>query len=754
MIEFRLGPLSIAAMALAVAAPAPAGAQDFFDWLNGAPPKKKEETYKGEVPEPVQRDTLPDLAPAPVDAGAPPTDRRVDETGEPIPRGPDGAAYDADGNPASAQGAEPQNEQFDPLQARRNGYRQAAPPAPAPAPRAAEPLPWQNPDRTAPPRQQGERWAPGTYEDDQSRPDDPQVDDPQDSDEGAGPYYNNPPPGRPGPRSDAGQREIQQGFNQNPRDPGGWQDRDTPRYSPPGAGQGPLQGDTWNRPGAPNGPDPWQSMSIADLESTLAAIDLPSRSPVIHELWLRLVTTRSRQTDARLAAIRADALNRTGMTHEAANVLAQAGDVSSDPVMATLAARTAIGAGQRDQGCETARSLTSSVAAKMQQNLKGEVILIAGFCAAVADNKPAAAIAGDLAIENGLKDHAGPHALKALAAGHKPAVAQGQKVSLLDYRILQLGGPVDVSHAIPTASPALLAVLARDERADSGTRLAAAEAAAGLNGISLDELAAVYRANADPNRQVELSDAVADAGQPARRAALFVAAETERTPQRKARIVRAFLDEARRAGFYWPALQLMAGPANALQPTPEIGWFAETAVEASLAGGNYGGARRWVDFAATSDGRSDLRHWLALADIADPNTASRTQNLAVVEDLAQRGRFDSTLLHRLATTLDALDVQVPMPLWEAASRTEQPSTGHLPDTGVLSQLQDAAKQRDFTRTVLLVMRTLGPNGAEGAHLIALGDSIRALKRAGLEAEARRLALEAMFAAWPRTNNSG
>jgi len=349
MIEFRLGPLSIAALALAVAAPAPAGAQDFFDWLNGAPPKKKEETYKGEVPEPVQRDTLPDLAPAPVDAGAPPTDRRVDETGEPIPRGPDGAAYDAAGNPASAQGAEPQDEQFDPLQARRNGYRQAAPPAPAPAPRAAEPLPWQNPDRTAPPRQQGERWAPGTYEDDQSRPDDPQVDDPQDSDEGAGPYYNNPPPGRPGPRSDAGQREIQQGFNQNPRDPGGWQDRDTPRYSPPGAGQGPLQGDSWNRPGAPNGPDPWQSMSIADLESTLAAIDLPSRSPVIHELWLRLVTTRSSQTDARLAAIRADALNRTGMTHEAANVLAQAGDVSSDPVMATLAARTAIGAGQRDQ---------------------------------------------------------------------------------------------------------------------------------------------------------------------------------------------------------------------------------------------------------------------------------------------------------------------------------------------------------------------------------------------------------------------
>jgi hypothetical protein len=51
--------------------------------------------------------------------------------------------------------------------------------------------------------------------------------------------------------------------------------------------------------------------------------------------------------------------------------------------------------------------------------------------------------------------------------------------------------------------------------------------------------------------------------------------------------------------------------------------------------------------------------------------------------------------------------------------------------------------------VLLAMKTLGPNGAERAHMIALGDSIRALKRAGLEADARNLGFEALFASWPR-----
>ena len=34
-------------------------------------------------------------------------------------------------------------------------------------------------------------------------------------------------------------------------------------------------------------------------------------------------------------------------------------------------------------------------------------------------------------------------------------------------------------------------------------------------------------------------------------------------------------------------------------------------------------------------------------------------------------------------------------------------------------------------------------------MLALGDSIRALKLAGLEEDARRLGFEALFAAWPR-----
>jgi hypothetical protein len=217
------------------------------------------------------------------------------------------------------------------------------------------------------------------------------------------------------------------------------------------------------------------------------------------------------------------------------------------------------------------------------------------------------------------------------------------------------------------------------------------------------------------------------------------------------RLIRSFLDEAHRAGFYLTALRMMAPASQSIIAAPEIGWYAETGVEVALAAGNFAKAREWAAFGSAPNGAAggSLNHWLALIDIGEGAKSNGEADLQHVEDLAVRGRMDATLLHRLATVLDALDYNVPIPLWEAASKTPQPAGGHLPETGVLSELQEAAKKKEFGRTVLLAMQTLGPNGAEGAHMIALGDSIRALRRAGLEDDARNLGFEALFASWPR-----
>lgn len=491
----------------------------------------------------------------------------------------------------------------------------------------------------------------------------------------------------------------------------------------------------------------WRGLDVAMLEGLIAELEIPPRSPALHALWLRLITSNvspptGGEADQHFMALRLEALYRSGLLEPASRELARM--PARNALVAMLAARNEIGQGKKVEGCATARS-GGAPDASFPKHLKGQAALISGYCATVAEDGAGAGLAAEIAREEGLKGSAGVRALDAISAGAKPKITPNEPISLLDYRLIEAaGGAIDPQEVLRQAAPSLLAALALDPGTQPALRLSAAEGAAQMNAITPEELGEIYRAQ---------GAAPAEGADPAhRRASLFAAAEAEGTPQKKVRLIRSFLDDARRAGFYLTALRMIAPASQSIVPAQEIGWYAETGVEAALAAGDYQSARRWAGFGSSlgNPTSGSLDHWMALIDIADAEPApDREANLRFVEDLAVRGRLDPTLLHRLATVLDALEYNVPIPLWEAASRTPQPTAGHLPETGVLSQLQDAAKKREFGRTLLLVMKTLGPNGAEGAHMIALGDSIRALKRAGLEGDARRLGFEALFASWPR-----
>lgn len=493
----------------------------------------------------------------------------------------------------------------------------------------------------------------------------------------------------------------------------------------------------------------WSGLSAEQFAEHIAALSLPPKSPALHALWRRLIASDTGPaagtvSTARFTALRVEALDQSGLIDDAAAVLAKDRASESDPLLLALTAKSEIGLGNFERGCEIAKSLLS-VQSQLPKTLLSDTLLINGFCAASRGDPDGASLQASFIREQDLPGLVGADLLDTAAAGGVPEVPSGLKLSLLDYRIASLKGTPNQAKLLAAATPALLAGLAHDPRTAPDLRLAAGEAAAALNAIPAGDLAQLYRA----------SGAGGDAGT-IERAGLFKSAEGEQTPLRKTRHIRAFLDDAKRGGFYWPALQLMARPTEDLTPTPEIGWFAETAIEINLASGNFEGVRHWARLgsslaAGEGPGPQPLAHWIALADIADPaRGADRGQNLNALEPLARNGRFDPALLHRLATVLDALDMNVPMALWELAGRSPQPEGGHLPDTGVLSQLAEASKKKEFGRTVLLVMRTIGPAGAEGAHMIALGDALRALKRAGLDAEARQLALEGLFGAWPRS----
>ncbi len=494
--------------------------------------------------------------------------------------------------------------------------------------------------------------------------------------------------------------------------------------------------------------DLWHGLDAAAAEKWLAGLDTAPRSPALHQLWRRLLLSTAQPPPGQesgkgsddLLQVRLQALYRSGLLSDIAEVLGKGG--SADPTTRLWRARVDIYLGARDKGCQ---ALAGPVEPQLPQAPKAEKQLLLGYCAAVVGNTAAAALSASLAREEGSSADLALSVLGSLDGGVGRRPPLPERVSLLDYRFLELLGPIDTAQLPKKAEPALLVALAQSSSLDIKVQVGAAEAALRLNAMTPEAVAAVYR---------RLPDVAARPGggtvsDPAlQRAQLFRSVEATQVPDRKVRLVRSLLSEARRAGLHLQTAQMLAPLFAQLWPSSESAPLAEAVVETALAGGDLELARRWAESAA------NLQHWLALIDLADPQSRQvRQSGLATLDDLAERSRLGPAALHRLVTVLDALDVTVPLRLWEAAGRIPQPTGGHLPETGVLGELAQASQQKEAGRTILLVMRALGPDGPEGANVLALGDAIRALKRTGLGTDARRLAVEALYGAWPRTSGN-
>lgn len=370
------------------------------------------------------------------------------------------------------------------------------------------------------------------------------------------------------------------------------------------------------------------------------------------------------------------------------------------------------------------------------------------FCAARNRDAEAAGLAVDLLRDQGIEAPVALGVLDSIAESKTPKVPRPDRPQLMDQLFLGLIGKSAAADDLAAAEPALLRLLVASESVPAVVRAAAAERAAAYAALPPGELARRYGAVEFETGLVRnpLASGLEGAEW---RALLFQAIAAQPDPQQQARYAKALVDSAREDGLMFAVAPALAEAIGGMPQVPDLAWFAETAIEINLAAGSFGPAVSWTLFADRAAG-GGMKGWLALVDIGDPDAhVARGASLGPLTELAASGTFAPEQLHRLAAVLDALAYNVPIPLWDMASRTPQPQTGHLPPTGLLPDLQTAARDRQTGRVVLLALLALGPDGPEGTHLIALGDAIRALKAVGLEADARRIGFEALFAAWPR-----
>ena len=442
-----------------------------------------------------------------------------------------------------------------------------------------------------------------------------------------------------------------------------------------------------------------------------AALEIPPRSPALNALWRRLITSNvpapaGTEADVQFTALRVEALDRSGLIDEAGRGACQGSGAARATRCSPRSWRAARSGSATASRAARPRKRPSPQKRQMPQGLKGEAILIAGYCAAAARRHGRRRAAGRA------RARARPRRLTSAPTCSTPSPAAPSRTCrrTASCRSSTIASPSSRAASDRALSSARHARPARG--AGARPRHAARSQARGRREGRRGQRHRAGRSRALYRR---LGRQRRDAGT-STRAALFKSAESERTPLKKARTIRAFLDEARRAGLYWPALHLMeqAGADARARGRDRLvcrdGGRGPSRRRQFRAGARVGAVR----LVARCPARRAHRGGIFRTGSRSPTSPipavkpGGAEHLESVEEMAVSGQFDPVVLHRLATVLDALDINVPIPLWDVASRTPQPASGHLPDTGVLSELADASKKKEFGRTVLLAMRTLGP----------------------------------------------
>jgi hypothetical protein len=453
----------------------------------------------------------------------------------------------------------------------------------------------------------------------------------------------------------------------------------------------------------------------------------PSPSPALTKLIAgALAENAGADGDLR---VKVGALLRGGRVDELTGVLGAA--PLSEPGAAAVYALALLAADRDEEAC--AIDLGAGAAgAGLDGAGRRVTFLIPAYCAARSGDSGGARLALDLARDSGVD--VGVAAAALAGAGKR---APTRRVDVLDYLFLKLGEAGASADIAARATPELLFLLARDREVAPELRVAAAERAAALNIVDGTALATAYRDAAPALAKSAQSPA-------ALRARLFATLDGQIAPKIRAESIDALLASGRDAKIEIPMAQALAQASQNLAQDRQGATIAETGVRVAALAGDDQAAWQW-----TQSGGAQSRSWQLLLATTDPYGQNARAALDTGVDIALQSGLPGALLQRLVTVLDALGEEVPIPLWELAAKTPQPADGYLPETGLLTSLQQSAERGEVGRTVLLAAAVLGPDGPQGAHLIGLGDSLRALKRVGLDAEARRLGFEALYAHWPQ-----
>jgi len=499
------------------------------------------------------------------------------------------------------------------------------------------------------------------------------------------------------------------------------------------------------------GVDMWRGTPRALAARLIAALPAPLSSPGMRSLERRLVLTTATAPDGTAAegpllAHRVAKLVALGDIAAALELVRIAPPEAADERLARSEVEAQFFGNDNTGACARVRvQAAERREAYWQQAL--------AYCLALSGENEQAALIADLLRERREEVPGAFFTLIEALGGDRNVrvdeLAEPNALLLSMMRAANRKLPPSIAAAVRAA---VLRAVALAPNADLPVRLDAAERALALGAITVQEMGEIYASVPFGAQELASPMTAAEAAWgPRGRALLLRAALGQRVPTARAEMVERALRLGREKGGGATVRRAFAPVVAAIKPAGELMWFAASAGQVLYGQGAVIEGQAWyaaVEEAAPTS-QEAARAWIALWPLAriaarsdepwNAEVAARWRAAALGGGADDAARARTVLAFAL---FESMGLPVAAEVWSGLIGGAHAGAA-MPDPAVWRALDRAATDGRRAEAVGLALIALGTEGPEKAHPIVLATVVAALRRLGLEADARTLALEAV-----------
>lgn len=483
-------------------------------------------------------------------------------------------------------------------------------------------------------------------------------------------------------------------------------------------------------------PSLWAGSDPQGLAAVFDAAPRAYGSPTAAALALRALTSSGRTPPGDPAAAaeavrkRYGALGRLGAADALAGMVT--GQAAADPAILQFGVQAELARGRDDVACAKSDGLLAA------DPVPAFALRLRAFCVARAGDAAGAELALEIARQANAVDPAFVGAIQAML-GPTKAPPPGKFDTSFNVALSLAAKLRPGPNALNASSSLALVRVARDAGAPASLRYGAAVMALRFGLIDSATARAAVRASLEaPPPAPEKKGAKPAPAAPLQPLALALKTiEAAEPGPARARALAAALKRADTPGAYLATARLFAADLAQIMPAAELADVAPTFVKAALTTGATDRAAAWAQLApASTQGAADAIFAAAgRTDLA----GAIDRRIAASAASAPAAARDVTLLAALGAPQSETAV--------AFARANAPPATTPADPARLAALKEAQARGALGETALRAAAILG-DGAQRLDAETLAAVIRTLRAAGLDAEARAAAIEAMTAHLP------